>query len=85
MQTIVSEQQNASGSCRWRTNSQVWSAETSERVISGDFVFGLDEEGREIRSNLREGTEAVPEGESRKVREQHHHWLCLAGNDVPMG
>lgn len=48
-------------------------------------MFGLDKERRKIRSNLRESTEAVPEGESRKVREQHHCWLCLAGNDVPMG
>lgn len=73
------------GSCRWKTNPQVWSAEISEREISGEFVFSLDKERRKIRSNLRESTEAVPEGESRKVREQHHHWLCLAGNDVPMG
>lgn len=48
-------------------------------------MFGLDKERRKIRSNLRESTEAVPKGESRKVREQHHHWLCLARNDVPMG
>lgn len=66
------------------SKSLVWSAEISESVISEEFVFGLDKK-RKIRSNLRESTEAVPEGESRKVREQHHHWLCLAGNDVPMG
>lgn len=47
------DEQNAWGSCRWRTNAQVWSAEISERVISGEIVFGLDKERRKIRSNLR--------------------------------
>jgi len=57
------------------TNPQVWSAETSGRAISGDFVLGLNKERKEPEEKdqvkrERESTEAVADEESRKVGQQ---------------